>query len=42
MHIYRLEKAGHFPKRVKIGPNSVAWAEHEIDAWMQARLDERG
>jgi prophage regulatory protein len=41
MHIDRLEKAGKFPKRVQIGQNSVAWLEHEVDAWIKARVDAR-
>ena len=41
MHIFRLEKAGKFPRRVQLGPNSVAWVEAEIDAWIQSRVDER-
>jgi prophage regulatory protein len=37
MHILRLEKAGNFPKRVQLGPNSVGWIEAEIDAWIEQR-----
>jgi prophage regulatory protein len=37
MHIDRLEKAGKFPKRVQLGPNSVVWLEDEIVA-RQAKL----
>lgn len=32
MHVFRLEKAGRFPKRVQLGPNSVAWLEDELIA----------
>lgn len=35
--IYQLEHDGNFPKRVAIGPRSVAWREHEIAAWIEAR-----
>lgn len=38
MHIWRLEKAGRFPRRVNIGPNSVAWVEHEVDTWVADRI----
>jgi len=38
MHLWRLEKAGKFPKRIKIGPNSVAWVEAEVDDWIAARI----
>ncbi|MGH7037065.1 MAG: helix-turn-helix transcriptional regulator [Stellaceae bacterium] len=41
MHIWRLEKAGRFPHRVKLGPNSVGWVAEEIDAWIEARIAER-
>lgn len=34
---YRWEKAGRFPRRVRLGPNSVGWYEHEIDAWLASR-----
>ena len=29
-HIARLEAAGKFPRRVKIGPNRVGWVEQEV------------
>lgn len=35
--LYQLEAAGRFPARVELGPNSVGWFEHEIDAWLVAR-----
>ena len=35
--IYRAEKAGRFPKRVRIGMNSVAWKLSEIQAWIRDR-----
>lgn len=37
----RLEAEEKFPKRVKIGPRAVAWAESEIQAWIRDRLAER-
>ena len=37
MHISRLEKAGDFCKRVRVGENRVGWFEHEIDAWLLER-----
>jgi len=30
----RWERAGRFPRRVKIGPNRVAWIRQEIDDWI--------
>ena len=37
-HIARLEKAGKFPQRVKLGQNRVAWLLSEIDMWLEERL----
>ena len=38
-HVARLEKAGTFPKRIKLGPNRVGWVEDEVLDWLQKRLD---
>lgn len=35
--IYRWERAGLFPPRVHLGPNSIGWYADEVDAWMDAR-----
>lgn len=40
-HIDRLEKAGLFPQRVRLGPSRVGWVESEVMEWMQMRLDQR-
>ena len=37
-HIARLEKAGRFPKRVKLGENRVGWVEQEVLDWLDERL----
>jgi prophage regulatory protein len=37
-HIARLEAAGKFPRRVRLGPNRVAWLLSEVDAWVSERL----
>jgi prophage regulatory protein len=42
MHVDRLEKAAKFPKRVRLGENTVAWREDEIDAMLAAKSDARG
>lgn len=39
--LYRLMKAGKFPKTVQVGFKRVAWVESEIDAWMQQLIVER-
>jgi prophage regulatory protein len=40
-HIARLEAAGSFPKRIKLGANRVGWVESEVLEWLQERLDRR-
>lgn len=39
--IWRLEKAGTFPCRVKLGPSRVGWLASEIADWIDARAEER-
>jgi prophage regulatory protein len=33
--IRRKEVAGLFPRRVKTGPNSIGWYEHELDRYLE-------
>ena len=40
-HIWRLEKAGKFPRRVRLGANRVGWVESEVEAWLNSKLAER-
>ena len=40
-HILRLEKAGRFPKRVKLGAARVGWLMDEVVAWIEKRVAER-
>jgi prophage regulatory protein len=40
-HILRLEKKGHFPRRIKVGPNRVAWLQSEVEQWIAKRVSER-
>ena len=37
--IYFRKEQGTFPKPVRIGENSVAWREEDIDRWMSARAE---
>ncbi|NCC51123.1 MAG: AlpA family transcriptional regulator [Spartobacteria bacterium] len=39
--IYHHISEGHFPKPVPLGPRAVGWLDHEIDAWLRQRLEER-
>ena len=36
--IYRRIAAGDFPKPIKLGERASAWAEHEVTAWIAARI----
>ncbi len=39
--IYRMEKAGRFPKRMQLGGNSVGWVESEVLEWVESRKAQR-
>jgi prophage regulatory protein len=39
--IYRMEKAGKFPKRLQLGGNSVGWLSTEIDEHLTKLAAER-
>lgn len=38
--IWRKYRAGEFPKPIAIGPNSVAWEERAVLAWIDARIEQ--
>jgi predicted DNA-binding transcriptional regulator AlpA len=40
--LLRLEAAGKWPKRVRIGDHSVAWLRTEVDAHIAELADQRG
>lgn len=40
--IWRLEKAGKFPRRRRVSANVVAWLESEVTAWIQASASRLG
>lgn len=43
-HITRLEAAGEFPKRVRLGnhrSSRVGWVEDEVQEWLAERIRER-
>ena len=35
--VWRLEKAGQFPRRRRLGPNSVAWLLSEVQEFLNSR-----
>ena len=41
MHLWRLERLNKFPKRIKLGPNSVGWISTEIFEWVESKIAER-
>jgi prophage regulatory protein len=40
-HIRRLENAGHFPKRIRVGANRVGWIRGEVEQWINDRMGAR-
>lgn len=40
-HIARLEAAGKFPTRIKLGQCRVAYVEQEIRDWIDQRIKQR-
>ena len=40
-HLYRLERQGLFPQRIRLGRRAVGWVEEEVEAWLQERIDAR-
>jgi prophage regulatory protein len=36
--IYQRMSRGSFPQSVPLGPRTVGWLEHEITAWLAARI----
>jgi prophage regulatory protein len=39
--IYRRIAAGTFPAPIKLGERASAWPEHEVTAWIDARIAAR-
>lgn len=39
--VWRLERQGRFPKRLKLGPGSVGWFESEVQEWLEQKAAER-
>lgn len=40
-HIWRLERSGKFPQRVRLGGNRVAWLQSEVNSWVESKLAAR-
>ena len=39
--VYRYMKLNEFPQAIKLVLRSVGWAEHEVEAWLQERIQLR-
>lgn len=39
--IYKLQQEGRFPKGIKLSERAVGWIAHEVEAYMQEKLDAR-
>ena len=35
--IYNLVNSKDFPERIRLGPRSVGWLDHEVESWLAAR-----
>ncbi len=40
-HIARLEAAGQFPRRIRLGACRVAWLSDEVQSWIDERVATR-
>ena len=40
--IWRMERAGRFPKRIRLGGKSVGWFSDEVEKWFQEKAAARG
>lgn len=34
---YEITEQPDFPKPIYLGPNTIGWWEHEVDAWLESR-----
>lgn len=41
MHIWRMERAGRFPRRIPLGANRVGWSLAEVMDWINSRKADR-
>jgi len=35
--VWRMERRGEFPRRIRVSPRRVAWRRSEIEAWLEQR-----
>ncbi len=36
--IYAMMKSGDFPKSISIGARAIAWADNDIQSWVNSRI----
>ena len=41
-HLLRLERAGQFPRRIRLSPSKPVWYADEIHRWVDERAAKRG
>lgn len=39
--VWRMERAGKFPRRIQLGAGSVGWIESEVEDWFSAKASQR-
>lgn len=37
--LWRMEREGRFPKRIKLSANRVGWIAEEVEQWIQSRKE---
>ena len=40
--LWRMERAGLFPRRIQVSTNRVGWLEADVDAWVEVRKRDHG
>ncbi len=40
-NLWRMERQGRFPRRIRLSYRKIAWDANEIQEWLQARADAR-
>jgi prophage regulatory protein len=39
--IYRAEKAGNFPRKIRLGPRAVGYLRSDLEAWLQSLKEQQ-
>lgn len=38
--VYRLQRLGQFPQSIKLSERATGWLEHDVDAWIESRINQ--